>query len=66
MTEATLSGIFVLAIAIGAIGAVLGVALFGVSVWAALLIYSLTGTAGMFFVAWRRFRCIERQETHIE
>ncbi|WP_347268737.1 hypothetical protein [Paracoccus sp. (in: a-proteobacteria)] len=38
------------------------VAVFGLSFWGGLLVYSLSGAAATLFVAWRRFRCLERHE----
>ncbi|WJS84604.1 hypothetical protein [Paracoccus sp. TOH] len=51
-----------MAIALGC--AAIGVMAFDLSFWAALLLYSVSGTAATLFVAWRRFRCIEGNEMH--
>jgi hypothetical protein len=42
--------------------AVAGALAFGLSLWGAVLLYSLSGTAATLFVAWRRYRCIEFHE----
>jgi len=44
------------------VGAVIGFVAFDLPVWAALLVYVVSGTAAMLFIAWRRFRCAERHE----
>ncbi|MBB4625321.1 MULTISPECIES: hypothetical protein [Paracoccus] len=40
----------------------IGLAAFDLSFWVALLVYVVSGTAATLFVAWRRFRCVERHE----
>lgn len=42
--------------------ALLGVFYLELSLLAALMLYSLSGTLVTLFVAWRRFRCIEFHE----
>lgn len=61
-----LSGVLAITVAIAAISALLGGITLGLSLWAMLLLYSLSGTVAMLFVAWRRFRCIEFHEQHAE
>ncbi|MEF9604455.1 hypothetical protein O4J55_19765 [Paracoccus sp. PXZ] len=46
--------------------ALIGFAVFDLSFWVALLIYVVSGTAATLFVAWRRFKCIERHEMRAE
>lgn len=60
--EDELSGVLAIGVAIAAIFAIVGYAL-GLSFWAALLVYSLSGTAVTLFVAWRRYRCHELHES---
>ncbi|MDF3853588.1 hypothetical protein ACDP63_11465 [Paracoccus sp. P2] len=46
--------------------ALIGFAAFDLPFWAALLIYIVSGTAAILFIAWRRFRCVERHEMQAE
>ncbi|WP_416339720.1 hypothetical protein [Paracoccus sp. (in: a-proteobacteria)] len=57
-----LTGILTIGVAVALASVLIGVVAFDLSFWAALLIYVVSGTAATLFVAWRRFRCIERHE----
>ncbi|SIQ71157.1 hypothetical protein SAMN05421641_11293 [Paracoccus thiocyanatus] len=57
-----LTGILTIGIAVAAASALIGFVAFDLSLWAALLVYVVSGVAATLFAAWRRFRCIERQE----
>jgi len=57
-----LTGILTIGIAVAADGAVIGFLVFDLPVWGELLVYVVSGLAATLFAAWRRFRCIERQE----
>ncbi|QFQ88061.1 hypothetical protein F8A10_08645 [Paracoccus kondratievae] len=57
-----MTGILTISIAVALVGAVIGFVAFDLPVWAALLVYVVSGTAAMLFIAWRRFRCAERHE----
>ncbi|MTH63238.1 hypothetical protein GL284_03015 [Paracoccus sp. DK608] len=57
-----MTGILTIGVAIAATVAILGGSSLGLSLWSMLLIYSLGGTAATFFVAWRKFRCMEHAE----
>jgi hypothetical protein len=47
---------------VAAICAAFGVFALEMSLWAGLLLYSLSGAAATLFVAWRRYRCMEHHE----
>lgn len=64
--EVTLGGLLVIGVAFAAIGATVGVLYLGLSLWSALLLYSLVGTVVTLFVGWRRYRCIEHHESQLE
>ncbi|RQP07628.1 MAG: hypothetical protein D1H97_02040 [Paracoccus sp. BP8] len=62
MRRAPLTGILTIGFAVALASAVIGAVAFDLSLWTALLVYSVSGTAATLFVAWRRLRCIERHE----
>ncbi|QFG38691.1 hypothetical protein BDE18_0868 [Paracoccus pantotrophus] len=66
MRRKPLTGILTLGVAIALASALIGFAAFDLPFWAALLIYIVSGTAAILFIAWRRFRCVERHEMQAE
>lgn len=62
MRRGALTGILTIAIGLALIGAGIGLFAFDLPIWAVLLVYSLTGTVAVFFVAWRRYRCAMHHE----
>jgi hypothetical protein len=57
-----LTGILTIGVAVALASVLIGLAAFDLSFWVALLVYVVSGTAATLFVAWRRFRCVERHE----
>jgi len=57
-----LAGILTIGVAVALVGAVIGFVVFDLPFWAALLLYSVSGTLVTLVVAWRRFRCVERRQ----
>ncbi len=62
--EVPLSGILAIAIAVAIVSTFVGVIYLDLSLLAGLLLYSASGTAVLFFVAWRRYRCMEFHADH--
>jgi hypothetical protein len=51
-----------ISVLVAALCAGFGTVALDLSIWAGLLLYSLSGTAATLFVAWRRYRCMEHHE----
>ncbi|MBD9526338.1 hypothetical protein IB235_05885 [Paracoccus sp. PAR01] len=60
--EATLGGVLIIGVAVAAISALIGVFYLGLSLWSALLLYSLVGTLTTLLVGWRKYRCVTHHE----
>jgi hypothetical protein len=57
-----LSAIVTIGIAVALLSTVAGFWALELSLWGGLLLYSISGMAATLFVAWRRMKCVDRQE----